>query len=350
MKKIIFSIVGSTLISLCALQAQQYDTTGTARQSDQTREQSDRTQQREERPQQREQMGQHQDQARQQQSDRDQNRNAYANEGMVIIEKDELPSSLKQKLEGDKYEGWKNATIYHNTNTGEYVIAPRAYRFDSQGNEIEINSVGYDDRQQRTSRYSQDQQSGTSQQDGQGQAREQMGEIPTSAPEDQAQGEQRQQPGQSERDDQSSHNQQSREGQQYDQSTQSQQQSDAYRTDDNQQDQSAQQPSSTYRTDQGNQAGRTDDASTQSQSQYVTDNMVEIQAEQIPESLRSTLNEGQYRGWEENGTLYQDPSSSEYILVMDKTENSTQPKVYRFDHNGELQKDQAGSSQRNNGQ
>lgn len=133
MKKIFFTIIGSTMISLGALHAQQQtDTTGTASESstdqryDQRQQPSDETQQ-------------NRDQAWQQESDSYQNRDAYANEGMVIIEKDEIPSTLKETLKDEKYAGWENGTIYHNTNTGEYVIAPRAYRFDDQGQEIEAN-------------------------------------------------------------------------------------------------------------------------------------------------------------------------------------------------------------------
>lgn len=318
MKKIVFSTVGFMLIGMCAVQAQEYDTTGRAdrQQNDQRYEQS---------RQQDNQSQQQRDQAWQQQSDRSQNQDAYANEGMVIIEKDEIPSSLKETLKEDKYSGWENATIYHNTNTGEYVIAPRAYRFDGQGKEIEMGNLGYGSRDGQ-SRYSNDPYPDRTResQDGQRQARDQMGEIPTSASEqDQA--------------DQSPQSQRT-----YDQSSQGQQQSDQSEYDQSQQRQRDQ--SSSYRTDQDNTSERS------AQRQYRPENMVEVQAEQVPASLRRTLSETQYSGWEENGKLYQDPSTSEYILVMKKTDDSSQPQTYRFDRNGKVQEDQNESGQRNEGQ
>jgi hypothetical protein len=148
MKKIFLSMVGSLLISICALYAQQVDTTGSAsgrhtQQSDQMHQQQDRS-------------GTQGDKW-QQQGDRNQGSNTYANEGMVIIDKNELPSSLKKTLQKDKYSGWENGTIYHNTNTDEYVIAPKAYRFDKSGKEMEMgdNAPGYG----RSSRYGSDDQS-----------------------------------------------------------------------------------------------------------------------------------------------------------------------------------------------
>jgi hypothetical protein len=71
--------------------------------------------------------------------------------------------------------------------------------------------------------------------------------------------------------------------------------------------------------------------------------MVEIQAEQVPASLRRTLRESQYKGWEENGTLYQNPSTSEYVLEMKNTNDASQPRIYRFDKNGQLKPGQNGT-------
>lgn len=133
MKSVFFTIVTSMLIGLpLAFAQQQSDTTG--RVADERRQQYNQEQQ---------DMDRQRDQGQQQDT---QNRDAYANEGMVIVDQNELPESLRTKLQDEKYAGWENGTIYHNTNTGEYVIAPRAYRFDEQGNEIEPeNTVGYDD-------------------------------------------------------------------------------------------------------------------------------------------------------------------------------------------------------------
>ena len=131
MKKIFLTIIGSSVIGLCALWAQQQDTTGTASESRSWQQDNNRATQDDRRDQ--------NNPAWQQEGDRDERRNAYANEGMVIIEKNEIPESLKETLRDEKYAGWENGTIYHNTNTGEYVIAPRAYRFDGQGKEIEAD-------------------------------------------------------------------------------------------------------------------------------------------------------------------------------------------------------------------
>jgi|SRR5687768_6674540 len=152
MKKIILPLIGSMLISVCTVQAQQEEPAGTASKSRSKTKQQQQTQH------ERDQNGQSQtdrNQSWQQQSDRTQGNDAYANQGMVIIEKEQIPESLKKTLKDEKYAGWENATIYHNTNTGEYVIAPRAYRFDDDGKEIELtdadrNAYG----QGRTGRYS----------------------------------------------------------------------------------------------------------------------------------------------------------------------------------------------------
>lgn len=155
MKKIILPLIGSMLISVCTVQAQQEEPAGTAKSKSKTKQQREHTQQTQ---QDRNQPGQDQtdrNQSWQQQSDRSQGDDAYANQGMVIIEKEQIPESLKETLKDEKYAGWENGTIYHNTSTGEYVIAPRAYRFDDDGKEIELtdadrNAYG----QGRSGRYS----------------------------------------------------------------------------------------------------------------------------------------------------------------------------------------------------
>lgn len=138
MKKIILPLIGSMLISVCTVQAQQEEPAGTAKSKSKTKQQREHTQH------DRNQPGQDQtdrNQSWQQQSDRSQGNDAYANQGMVIIEKEQIPESLKKTLKDEKYAGWENATIYHNTSTGEYVIAPKAYRFDDDGKEIELTDA-----------------------------------------------------------------------------------------------------------------------------------------------------------------------------------------------------------------
>lgn len=327
MKKIVFSIVGSMLISLCVVQAQQTDTEGATSKS-----KSKQNKYKTEQSRQNKAGDRTQDQRWQEESDRAQGQNAYANEGMVVIDKDELPASLKQKLQSEEYAGWENGTIYHNTNTGEYVIAPKAYRFDSKGNEMEMGdaSQGYSSRG-RSSRYSDAQQNNQSNQyrTGEGQQDNQNNQYRTregqQQPSSQQQADQadyanQQSDAQNRTGDQSSANDQSTQGNQQtsDQSTRDQQESQSYRSTDRSQ------------TDAQGQPGQT------SGNQYRTEDMVEVQTEQIPASLRRTLRESQYRGWEDKGTLYQDPSTNEYVLVMDKNDDSSQPRAYRFDKNGQL--------------
>jgi hypothetical protein len=317
MKKIFFTLMSCVLISLSAIQAQQQkkDTVGTAesrkrqnQQYDQSRQQSDRTRQ-------------DRDQAWQQESDKTQNQDAYANEGMVIIEKDELPASLRETLNDEKYAGWENGTIYHNTNTGEYVIAPRAYRFDKSGKEMEMeNSARYGDTQNRRGRYT-----------------DQNMQHPNRTKESQRDAQDQDRAATSK--DQPENNAQSD-----NQSAQSDNENNV-QSDNDASSQSRQQPSSSYRSGQRDQSDRNAQSQPGQTSQYRTENMVEIQAEQVPASLRRTLSDAQYQGWEENGTLYQDPSTNEYVLVMDRTDNDSQSRSYRFDKNGKVKEDQKESSQ-----
>jgi chromatin modification-related protein VID21 len=405
MKRIILSIVGSMLISLCAVQAQERDTTGMAsksrnkqnkqryeqsqQQRDQTRQQQDQTRR------QQDQTRQQQDQAWQQQGDK--SRNAYANEGMVIIEKNEIPASLKQTLQKEKYAGWENATIYHNTNTGEYVIAPRAYRFDEQGKEMPMGNAAYGSRDGQ-SRYSQDQAQGQNmQQPPERTSQSQQGqdardETSTYSSRDQSENNRQYQGNESSQtkrnqtlktqpqsydqtsgnqqrtNDQSTTNDESPQNQEEraDQSSQSQDESSsAYRRDQSQQTQrDGQQPSSSYRSGQDDQSNRSgqNQPGQSGENQYRTEDMTEVQPGEAPASLRRTLSESKYSGWEESGKLYRDPSTNEYVLVMEKSDDSSQPRAYRFDRNGQLKEDQNetgdqsesqgqnGSSRRNNGQ
>lgn len=338
MKKIVFSIVGSMLMSLCAVQAQQTDTERAAAKSKSKQDKYKTEQSRQGQTDNRS-----QDQKWQQESDRAQGHDAYASEGMVVVEKSELPASLKQKLQNKKYAGWENATIYHNANTGEYVIAPRAYRFDSKGNEVEMGdaSQGYSSRDRSSGQQNNNQSGQRSNQGGQyrsgdtqqsttqQQGQDRTGETPASTSE---QSDNNQQSGQNRTGDQSSATGQTPTGDQSSQSTQ--------RTSDDQATRDQQQ-SKSYRSTETNQS----DAQGQPGNQYRTEDMVEVQTEQIPASLRRTLRESQYGGWEEKGTLYQDPSTSEYVLVMDKSGNSTQPRAYRFDKNGQLKEGDEGTTQ-----
>lgn len=290
MRKIIFTIVGSMLISLCAVQAQQQtDTTGTASKS-KSKQNKYKTEQSS-----KDRNKANKDQAWQQRSDRMQ-----GDQSVVVIDVQEVPSNIRQKLEADeKFSGWEKATVYHNTQTGDYVFIPQPFRLDKEGNEQEMTSDqawGYGNRygqqggdmSQQHQQMSQQGQDTLQNQDmsAQEQARNQMGEIPTSASEDQ---------------------------------TNDQQPSNTYRTDQDQQaEQQQQQNSQSYRPD----------------DQYNTANMTEVQEDQIPESLRTTLQESEYEGWKQNGKLYRNPSTSEYVLIIEGN-NQSQERRFRFDANGE---------------
>lgn len=271
MKKIIFTIVGSMMIGLGAVQAQQTDTTGAA---------SDRN-------------WKQQSEGNVQSSDP---------QALVIIDVQEVPSNIKQKLdEDDKYEGWEKATVYHNTITGDYIIVPQPFSFDSQGNEKEMSDMGQsfgyhtpDQSGDQRTNQSNDQRGQYSQQNqysqqsddpsAQEQAQSQMGEIPTTAP----------QPGEQ---DTSAYS---------DQSTADRQQSD--------------------RSSQSYRVG---------DMEYNIADMIEVETDDIPSALRTTLEKSEYEGWEENGTLYRNPSTSEFVLIMDKTNDPSQAKTYRFDASGQ---------------
>jgi len=199
MKKVIFSIVGSMLIGLCTVQAQQDESASKSRNKQQAKDRTEQTTN----DSQTNDSHWNRDQSWQQQSDR----NRYASEGMVEIEKEQIPSSLKETLQDEKYSGWENATIYHNTNSGEYVIAPKAYRFDDKGKEIEMgedNAYG----SQRSSRYPTGDGSTGDQMNQQSQDSRQMDQ--SSSSQDQTGNDQA--TGQSQRYDQSGNTQQSSSG------------------------------------------------------------------------------------------------------------------------------------------
>jgi hypothetical protein len=61
--------------------------------------------------------------------------------------------------------------------------------------------------------------------------------------------------------------------------------------------------------------------------------MTLISAADYPASLRKTLRNPRYKGWE-TGKLYRDESTGEYLLIMGKNGNDDQPLNYRFDKDG----------------
>jgi len=63
--------------------------------------------------------------------------------------------------------------------------------------------------------------------------------------------------------------------------------------------------------------------------------LVKVKQTAIPASLRTTLKDREYSGWEK-GTLYQNPKSKEYILQLkpDKAGTSKKPNWFKFDSKG----------------
>ena len=291
MRKSIFILMSALLIAFGSAKAQEQQSDTTQRQTKQRAEsgESDANQQTD--------MAR---QPRMQQSDQPES-NRYNSGEMVIIQHNEIPESLKQTLQDEKYKGWENAIIYHNTRTGEYLISPRPHRFSSEGKPIEYQG-----------------QSGERGVDGQ---RQQQGERTQS------------------RDEATSRNQQSPTdpNRQLDQSndpTDEQEQNTARRDDQQGQidQQQAGQDTRTDQTDpQQSDAYRTDRKDTE---EIATAGMTMVQRDQYPASLRETLKESQYEGWE-RGKLYQDPSTQGYVLVIDDNEkNSNSKRYYRFDKDG----------------
>jgi hypothetical protein len=69
------------------------------------------------------------------------------------------------------------------------------------------------------------------------------------------------------------------------------------------------------------------------QSQYRMEDRVTVQQNQLPSSLRETLNGQQYKGWE-NSTIYQDRATGEYYYDVQGTGTTATPQRHRFDRSG----------------
>jgi uncharacterized protein YdeI (BOF family) len=76
-------------------------------------------------------------------------------------------------------------------------------------------------------------------------------------------------------------------------------------------------------------------AQPQQQDDYKKD-MTVIEKQEVPANLRSTLKGDQYKGWEENATIYKTRSNDSFIVEM---KEGDQTKVHRFDQNGKRVKD-----------
>lgn len=72
------------------------------------------------------------------------------------------------------------------------------------------------------------------------------------------------------------------------------------------------------------------------QSQNYRKDMVKIQAAEIPTSLRTTLQDAQYQGWEK-ATIFRSKSNDMYLVEMKDADGKT--KVHKFDANGKAVRD-----------
>lgn len=72
------------------------------------------------------------------------------------------------------------------------------------------------------------------------------------------------------------------------------------------------------------------------QDQYREPDRVIVPLEEIPPTMRETLLEPQYKGWE-NSSIYQDKATGDYTL--DISSGNDKPKTYRFDKSGRLMED-----------
>lgn len=72
------------------------------------------------------------------------------------------------------------------------------------------------------------------------------------------------------------------------------------------------------------------------QSQNYRKDMVKIQASEIPTSLRTTLQDAQYQGWEK-ATIFRSKANDMYFVEM--KDASGKMKVHKFDASGKAVRD-----------
>jgi hypothetical protein len=214
MKRSILLLAGSLLISLTAVNAQQQsDTTGnqggkrSADPSTEYRQQDPSTME-------------------------------WRNEDREIVTRENVPPSLMQTLNSDRYQGWENATIYRNRQTDEYMLIinddgePRTFYFDNTGQALNE------------------------------------------------------------------------------------------RSDENGQDSS--------RVSGSASVGMETQTQNQPSVQWRNEDRVVVRTNEIPESLKVTLNGDQYKGWE-NSTIYRNRSTNEYMIEI---RDGSTTRTHYFDKDG----------------
>jgi len=68
----------------------------------------------------------------------------YRTQDRVLVPQEQVPSPLRETLQGNQYKGWENSSIYQDRTTGEYSLdlktgttTPKTYRFDKNGKMVE---------------------------------------------------------------------------------------------------------------------------------------------------------------------------------------------------------------------
>jgi hypothetical protein len=303
MKKNILILAGSLALCLGTAEAQQRDSTRTKQGTSSEQQQAD--------------------QARQPRYENQRDNATYSSGDIEIISSNDIPESLRQSLrEDEKYQGWENAVIYHNKKTGEYLVSPRAHRFDSDGKAI--------DREMRTNDRRSQEKSGKQRPSTSDQSRkDNSATSDRTSPQDTAssqamsatdQGRQQSTEGRMTQDKASEKTSQGQYGNQ---------QGKDKRKENSGTEQP--QPSVSYRTERS-------DNKTTIESDISMEGMVEVETTEVPVSMRETLNADEYKGWE-SGKLYRHASTGEYVLIIDQTNTSEGKKTYRFDKDGKVMKD-----------
>ena len=72
-----------------------------------------------------------------------------------------------------------------------------------------------------------------------------------------------------------------------------------------------------------------------SKTKMDTKNMIQLQASEVPSSLKRTLQAPEYEGWE-TGTLYKNKSNNHYILQI---QNGGKMRTYHFGSDGKPTRD-----------
>jgi hypothetical protein len=256
------------------------------------------------------------DQARNPRMTQEKNRNSSYNANDVeILQNDQIPAALKESLQDEKYAGWENAIIYHNKKTGEYLVSPRAHRFDSEGNPIDYPGAKPSKKTMKSSDMSQRDRTSSQQRSQSQSGNDQSGGRRDSTS---VSGEQSSSPTQQDTAMQSSQAQSA--------TDQGRQQSTSGRM---------QQDTASEKSSQG-QYGNADRYRTEgSTTDMAMEGMVMVQPSEIPVALKETLNDDQYKGWE-TGKLYRHESTDEYVLVMDEKTAGEGQQTYRFDKDGKM--------------